>query len=79
MPRVQVTGASCFVWKGEVVCPGQVLECSEREAHQIVKGWGQGEYLDAPAPTRPGIVVNEDPVAEHRDPVVAKPGRRGRK
>jgi hypothetical protein len=80
MPRVEVTGAACFVWKGVVVCPGTVLECSVAEAHLIVNGWGQGRYADGdPAPTRPGMVVNEDPIAEHRDPVSAKPTRRARK
>jgi hypothetical protein len=76
MPRVEVTGAACFVWKGEVVCPGAVLDCTEREAHQIVNGWGQGKYLDEPAPTRPGMVVNQDVQVEVRDPVVARPNRR---
>ena len=70
MPRVRVTGTCGFVWKGEVVVPGQELECNEREAHLIVRGWGNGEYIDAPAPTRPGMVVNADPVADHHDPVI---------
>ena len=79
MPRVQVIGSDCFVWKGEVVCPGAVLDCTEREAHALVNGYGTAAYLDAPAPTRPGMVVNADPVAEQRDPEPVKPVRRSRK
>ena len=79
MPRVRVTGPDCFVWKGEVVCPGAVLDCTEREAHSLVHGYKTAVYLEAPAPSRPGMVVNADPVAEQRDPVVAPPVRRSRK
>jgi hypothetical protein len=79
MPRVVVTGAVGFVWKGEIAVPGQVLDCSEREAHALVNGYGTATYLDEPAPTRPGMMVNADPVAEHRDPEPAKPIKRSRK
>ena len=79
MPRVVVTGAAGFVWKGEIAVPGQVLDCTEREAHTLVNGYGTASYLDAPAPTRPGMVVNADPVAEQRDPEPVKPVRRSRK
>ena len=80
MPRGEVIGADCFVWKGEVVCPGQILECSEKDAHALVNGYGTGRYVGAePAPTRPGMVVNPDPEPEHRDPVVEDKPRRRRK
>lgn len=78
MVKVEVTGPCGFVWKGEIVLPGRVLDCTEREAHLIVVSWKQGRYVgDAPAPTRPGMVVNADPVAEQRDPVVP-PKRKAR-
>ena len=47
MPRVEVTGASCFVWKGDVVCPGAVLDCTEREAHQIVTPESEADVCPA--------------------------------
>lgn len=45
-------------------------------ARSLVEGYRAAVYVTAPAPRRVGMVVNEDPVVESRDPM--PPKRRGK-
>ena len=66
------------VWAGKDRIEGETLEVEPGHARLLVDGYKVAVYLDeAPTPVR-GMVVNQDPDVESRDPVVAPKKRRAK-
>lgn len=71
MPRVRAVKS--FVWNLRDIDVGDVFDVSERDAFLLVHGYlyavpVAGEAAPA-QPTSTAILVDGDPVVEHRDPV----------
>jgi len=74
---MRVRAIRSFVWSLRDVDVGDELDVSEREAFLLIHGYGYGVPVDAPAPPLPStMVVDGDPVVQHRDPVRAPKRRR---
>lgn len=59
-----------YLFDGKPVAPGDVVELDERTAAALV-------YYNKLVPFS-GSIETRDPVVEHRDPVVSRPGRKPR-
>lgn len=66
------------VWQGRDRFEGDTLDVEPGHARLLVEGYRVAAYeAEAPAPPR-AMVVNADPVAEVRDPIVTPAKRRRR-
>lgn len=74
MPRVRAIKS--FIWKLRDIDIGEVFEVSEREAFLLIHGYKDAVAVDGDAPPVPGaMVVDGDPVVEHRDPARRRKAR----